>query len=87
MVKKNKSGLLATFGNGTTRVKQSLLKTKFGGTVELVTCRKTKVGEEPTTVLESPRILLAFESVESLDVVIQKLQDLREGLEEHELKG
>ena len=87
MVKANKSGLLAVFGNGTVRVKHEMLKTKFGGTVELVTCRKTKIGEEPLVALKSPRILLAFESVESLDVVIQKLNDLREELHERTCKG
>lgn len=78
---RNGKGAVARFGNGTVKIKPYTLKTRFGGQVELTTCRKTDVGgEAKESVPQSNKVVLDFSSVESLDVLIQKLQDLREDL-------
>lgn len=78
---KNGSGAVARFGNGTVRIKPYTLKTRHGGQVELTTCHKTKVGDEAfQTDRYSNKIVLDFASVESLDVLIAKLKDLRDDL-------
>lgn len=78
---KNGKGAVARFGNGTVKVKAYTLQTRFGGQVELTTCSKTPIGEEPSSSKGTPnKVVLDFSNLESLDVVIEKLQDLREDL-------
>lgn len=76
------SGAVARFGQGTVKIKPYTLKTRFGGQVELTTCKKTATGADPgESVRNSNKIVLDFSTLESLDAVIKKLQDLREDME------
>lgn len=78
---KNGKGAVARFGKGSVRVKAYTLKTRFGGQVELTTCKKTQIGEKALeSIPHSNKIVLDFSSIESLDVMIETLQDLREDL-------
>jgi hypothetical protein len=84
MIRKIQSGgAMAFFGNGTVRVRPYTLKTRYGGQVELTECRPRAIGgavDKEDVVYNSNKIVLNFESVDSLDVLIEKLQDLREDL-------
>lgn len=80
---KNGRGAIARFGNRTVRIKPYTLRTRSGGQVELTQCRKMAADEVPTNedvVANSNKIVLDFASLESLDVLIQRLQDLREDM-------
>lgn len=78
---KNGRGAIARFGNGTVRVKPYTLMTRFGGQVELTQCSKKNIGADPgESVVGSNKIVLDFSSVAALDVLIEKLQHLREDL-------
>lgn len=71
-------GVIARFGKGTVKVKQYLLKGRFGGQVELTTCPPTEIGEDPNNGKSTGlKVVLDFSNVQSLDVVIERLQDLR----------
>jgi hypothetical protein len=74
------AGLIARFGGGTVKVRAYVLKTRTGGQVEFTQCRKTTIGDEPDEVLHSNKIVLDFTSLESLDVVIDRLQGLRDDM-------
>lgn len=78
---KNGKGAIARFGNGTVRVKAYTLMTRYGGQIELTQCSKKSIGADPgPTVTESNKIVLDFNNLEGLDVLIEKLQNLREDL-------
>lgn len=80
---KNGRGAVARFGNRTVRIKPYTLRTRFGGQVELTQCRKMGPNEAPSeqdVTANSNKIVLDFESIESLDILIQRLQDLREDM-------
>lgn len=80
---KNGRGAVARFGEGTVRIKPYTLQTRFGGQIELTQCRKKKTGEPVTqedVVPNSNKIVLDFASIESVDVLIEKLQALREDM-------
>lgn len=78
---KNGRGAVARFGGGTVRINPYTLKTRMGGQVELTQCYKAAVGSsDAKTIPQSNKIVLDFDSVESLDVLIEKLQDLREDM-------
>jgi prolyl-tRNA editing enzyme YbaK/EbsC (Cys-tRNA(Pro) deacylase) len=80
---KNKAGVIAKLGNGTVRVQAKTLQSRFAGQIELTECTKTKIGDVPPEGNKSrSRIVLDFESLESIDVVIDKLIQLREELVE-----
>lgn len=77
----NQKGAIAFLGQGKVRVRPYLLKTRSGGQVELTTCKRSEIGGEASETIEgSKKIVLDFANVESLDVLIEKLQDLREDL-------
>lgn len=76
---KNTAGISAKFGKGTVRIQPYILKLRYGGQLQLSCCDKTKLGEEPpVSKKKTPKIILDFSTIESLDVMIEKLQDLRE---------
>lgn len=78
---KNGKGAVARFGNGTVRVNPYTLKSRYGCQVELTTCPKAVVGDNAKeTIHNSNKIVLDFSSIESLDVLIEKLNNLREDL-------
>jgi hypothetical protein len=78
---KNGRGAVARFGNGTVKVRPYALKTRFGGQVELTTCGKTTIGEAAgDTQKVSNKIVLDFANLESLDVLIDRLKDLRDDM-------
>lgn len=79
---KNGKGAVARFGSGTVKIISYPLKTRPGGQIELTTCKKSPIGynEGLETVEGSNKIVLNFPSVKSLDILIQKLEDLRETL-------
>lgn len=84
MIQKLNKGTSAKFGNGTVRIRPYTLKTKFGGVVELTHIRKVKDLSKVTVndvIPESNKIMLSFDSVESLDTLISHLQDLRQDME------
>ena len=85
MIQKMKNGLgaVARFGTRTVRIHAYTLKTRFGGQIELTQCRKMKEGESPSTediVPSTNKIVLDFQSIESLDILIDRLNDLREDM-------
>lgn len=74
---------MAFFGNGTVRINPYTLKTRYGGQVELTECSPKTIGGAATkddVVPETNKIVLNFSSLDSLDVLIEKLQNLREDL-------
>lgn len=77
---KKLDGIKALLGRGTTRILPYMLKTRPGGQVELASCVPTKIGTEPQGKTFGPKIVLEFQNVESLNVLIEKLQDLREDM-------
>lgn len=80
---KDKRGVVARFGSGTVKVKPYTLKTRFGGQIELTQCAPAPVGSVPpegTTAEGTAKIVLDFATVASLDVLIAKLQALREDM-------
>lgn len=80
---KNGKGTVARFGHGTVRIRAYTLATRFGGQIELTQCLKKSLGESVSkdeVLPESNKIVMDFESVKSLDQLIEKLQDLRQDL-------
>lgn len=85
---KDRKGVVARFGTGTVKIYPYVLKSRFGGQVELTECTPTEIGKQPedgSLVPDKPKIVLDFGSLQSLDVLIEKLQDLREEMV-HEFK-
>lgn len=83
MIRKLNRGTSALFGNGTVRIRPYTLKTKFGGVVELTHIRKVKDVTKVTVedvLPNSNKIVLGFDSIESLDTLISHLQDLRDDM-------
>lgn len=78
---RNNKGAVARFGQGTVKIKPYTLKTRFGAQVELTSCSRAEIGAEAAeTIPHSNKIVLDFSNVESLDVLIEKLTDLRSDL-------
>lgn len=78
---KDGKGVVARFGMGTVKIHPYTLKSRFGGQVELTQCVPTKIGDPPvegSLVPDKAKIVLDFASLKSLDVLIEKLKDLRE---------
>lgn len=80
---KNGKGAVARFGNGTVRIRPYVLQTREGGQIELTQCRKKQTGEAVTkedVIPQTNKIVLDFKSVESVDILMQKLQALRDDM-------
>lgn len=82
MVRKirNGKGLISFFGNGTIRINPYTLKSRFGAQVELAECDPYELGEEvpkEKIIQYVPKMVLDFANIESLDILIMKLQELR----------
>lgn len=76
---KKGNGTMVQFGHGTVSVKPYALKTRYGGQIEMMNCSPSKIGSDPRSLNQgSHKVVLDFSNVESLDVVIEKLQTLRE---------
>lgn len=94
MIRKTLDGgtLIAKFGRGTVHIKQHLLQSRYGGQVQLTPCRKSKIGKDVAkdNIFKNPKIVLDFGSVESLQVLINKLEELKadmiEGVENEQVE-
>lgn len=78
---KSLEGTLIKFGDGTLRLRPS----KFGSQLEIISCKKTEIGEVPSSdklIPGAQRIILEFTSVESLDVLLNKLNWIRSQMTE-----
>lgn len=86
MIKKfqNNKGTMVNFGQGTVRIKSHILQSRFGAQIELATCEKTELGKIPSKVNLDNKVVLDFSSLESLDLLIEKLTGVRELLSEVE---
>lgn len=82
----NGKGAVARFGRGTVRIRPYAMVTRFGGQLELTTCHQQAVGTSPVSkklvVDGTNKIVLDFESMASLDQLIEKLNDLRDLIKE-----
>lgn len=81
---RNGKGSVARFGTGTVRINAYTLKTRYGGQIELTQVKAQPVGSETDSsnvVSGSNKIVLDFASLQSLDILLEKLQDLRNDLE------
>lgn len=76
----NYNGTMVHFGKGTVRIKNNILQNRYGAQVELATCEQTQIGKNPKKTDQNNRVILDFTNVESLNVFIEKLTDLREDL-------
>lgn len=75
---KNGNGVFVRFGRGTVRIKPGVTIDGVG-VIGLATCEKTKIGEEPSSSeVSGPMSILRFTNEESIDVLIQKLEALKE---------
>lgn len=74
---KTVQGLRIKFGDGTLRLRPHVLQSRFGTQLEIMNCQKTTIGEIPTKVTDSNKVVLEFSNVASLDVLIAHLQHLR----------
>lgn len=83
---KSVTGTRVKFGNGTVRVRPHVLQSRPGVQLELSSCKPTAIGETPDPVSRqmSEKVVLEFTSIQSIDVVMEKLQHLRECLEDQE---
>lgn len=80
MILKSKQGALVSFGNGTVKVDVSNDKQ-----VTLTECYQTPLGNVPEKeVFDGPVVSLHFGNIESLEVLISKLEELREDFREAE---
>lgn len=82
---KNGSGLISFFGNGSVRIKPYTLKNRYAGQVELSECHPQNLGSEvldENVDVTKPKMVLDFNNIESLDVFILKLQELRSEMED-----
>jgi len=84
MIKKfqNNKGTMVNFGKGTVRIKTHILQSRFGAQVEFVTCEKTELGKVPSKVDLLNKVVLDFSTLESLDLLIEKLTEARDLLSE-----
>lgn len=73
------AGTMVRFGDGTVRIRQYLVKSRPVGQVELTSCRPTPLGEQPPHgYCGGPKVVLEFSNKESVDVLIDRLKDLKE---------
>lgn len=84
MIKKLKkyAGSLVKFGNGTVKIR--VRNTKLYSFCELTKVPLHEIGESIThvnPVPDSERVVLIFSSIESLDVLINQLQNLKNQME------
>lgn len=80
-IKTKRGGAIAKFGNGTVNVKAYPLQSRIGAQLELSRCVATNIGEKSEKIFtREPNIVLDFTSLESLQIVIDKLEDIREML-------
>lgn len=79
---KNGKGAVARFGHGTVRIRGYTLATRFGGQIELTQIVKGRTHDprKEDVVPDSNKIVLDFESISSLDTLIENLQNLRNDL-------
>lgn len=73
-------GMVARFGNGSVRISTYTLKARLGAQVELTQVRRQEIGssaEKEDIIPESNKVVLDFASIESLDIFLEKLQELR----------
>lgn len=80
---RGKRGLFVRFGEGTIRINRHVLQSRFGGQIELAECMRSEIGVDVSKdrILENvPKVVLDFSSVKSLDVLIEKLKELREDM-------
>lgn len=72
----------ARFGSGTVRIKTIVKTSKHDSRLVLSSCKKTKIGDTPPESKPTKNlIILEFSNVESIDVLIQKLKGLKDGME------
>lgn len=86
MVKHFKSvdGISIKLGEGTTRIHSYLVKSRPTGQIEMSTCFKVIPGIQDNIVKVplSPKVVLDFSTRESIDILIKKLNDLKDQMEE-----
>lgn len=81
MLRPLKNGTFVKFGNGTVRIRPYSLKSRFGGQIELTECIPLNIGADASeldVINDTVKVVLDFQSIESLDVLILKLEGLRE---------
>lgn len=78
----SRTGIKANFGNKTIRINTYPLMSRYGGQMELTTCKKQVGDAEIEQIDKSPKIVLDFSTIESLDIVIEKLTYLRTQMED-----
>jgi len=78
---KNGWGIMARFGLGSVRLHPYLLKSRKGGQLEITECVSAPLGafvDKSDIIDESPKVVLDFRCTKSLDILIEKLETLRE---------
>lgn len=82
------SGVMAYIGKGTVSIRVYPLTSRFGGQVELTQCLETPIGDVPNNLVANrKKIVLDFCNLKSLDVMIEKLQQLKEEIIDVEEKN
>lgn len=70
----------AVFGLGTVCISPNINE-KFSGYLDLMQCKKAPIGSEiiltKTNIRLRPKIRLSFQTTESIDALVSKLQDLK----------
>lgn len=83
---KNGKGAVARFGRGTVRIRPYAMFSRVGGQIELTTCQPQAIGTSPvpkSLIVEGTnKIVLDFESLASLNQLIEKLNDLKDLIKE-----
>jgi hypothetical protein len=81
---KNKSGIWAKFGQGQVMIRSYLVGSRPAGQLELTTCYKVRPNsdDEIIKVPYSDKIVLDFTTRQSVDILIQKLEDLKSLMED-----
>lgn len=75
-----KNTTYVSFGNGTTQIRTTISANEKKGTLQFNNCVKTKLGEIPYKELKGDKIVLKFENKEGLDILIDRLINLRDNL-------
>lgn len=80
---KSGKGAVARFGRGTVLIKPYVLKTRFGGQIELTEIKKVKDLTKATDKDKIPgtnKIVLDFSNLESVNSLIHQLENLRDDM-------
>lgn len=82
MIDQDKDVTVACFGKGDISVELKEYPTTNYPKITLQNCEKTEIGAKPKRKFKnSPIIAMVFTNKESLDVLIEKLQDARKSLD------